>query len=408
MNKKERKLILMNHRQMILSTIKGEPTEYIPFIPRLDNWYNANKKNGTLPDKYKNATLREITDDLDLGYHSIIPAFRDLEDDNDDVDLGLCFHKFRARLYTVELRGVERKVVREPKGITTVEYITPYGTIRTKVRFDEEMRKSGATLSVTIEHAIKSIDDFEAIAYIFENAEVKPNYEYFKEYKENFIGDRGVAVGYCSVCASPMHYLLKELMAVDTFYYELYDHPAEMEELANRLQGFCDKIFNVSADSPAELILSGANYDSALTTPPIFKKYIAPVLKKQAKILHDKGKFLVTHTDGENAGLLDLYLESDIDVADSICPAPMTSHTLKEIKEAFGGKITIWGGIPSISVLGNSMSEYDFDKYLDNTLESIGRGDHIIFSIADTTPPGAKFERILKIAKKIKEFGPVR
>jgi hypothetical protein len=74
----------------------------------------------------------------------------------------------------------------------------------------------------------------------------------------------------------------------------------------------------------------------------------------------------------------------------------------------FDEKITIWGGIPSISVLETSMSDVEFEKYLDMTLESIGRGDHIIFSIADTTPAGAKFERLVRIAEKVREFGPVK
>jgi hypothetical protein len=59
-------------------------------------------------------------------------------------------------------------------------------------------------------------------------------------------------------------------------------------------------------------------------------------------------------------------------------------------------------------VLENSMSNYEFEKFLDMTLAGIGSGDHIILSIADTTPPAASFERILKIAEKAKQFGPVR
>jgi hypothetical protein len=398
----------MNHKQLILSTLKGESTEAIPYIPRLDIWYNANSRNGTLPGKYKNATLLEIVDDLDLGYHSIIPAFRDFADKEGDVDIGLCIHTFRSILYSVELQGIDKKITRQPDGLTVVEYGTPHGTIRTGVKYDEQMRKGGATLSATLEHAVKGLDDFEALAYIFENAKVKPNYLYFQEYKDSVVGDRGVAVGYANIFACPMHFLLKELMSVETFFYELYDHPEEMEWLAGKLSGFCDKVFEISSNSPAELILSGGNYDSTITTPPIFKKYIAPELKKQADILHAKGKYLVTHTDGENTGLLDSYLESGFDVADSICPDPMTRLTLKEVKDKLNGKITIWGGIPSISVLEDSMTEYEFEKYMNMTLESIGRGDHLIFSIADTTPPGAKFDRIIKIAKMIKDFGPVK
>lgn len=398
----------MDYKELILSTLRGEPTDTVPFIPRLDIWYNANKRNGTLPFKYRNATLMEITDDLGLGFHSIIPQFRDFEYDNGDIDTGLGIYRFRNMLYTVSFNEIEQKISREPDGMNRVEYITPYGNIRTCFRYDDEMRRNGSTLAVILEHAVKGVQDFEALAYIFKHAEVKPDYSHFKEYKEAVIGKKGIAVGYSSVCASPVHYLLKELMAVDTFFYMLNDYPEEMEWLAGKLSGFCSRIFLIAANSPAELILSGANYDSSITNPPFFDKYIADELKKQADMLHGMGKFLVTHTDGENAGLLDSYLACGFDVADSICPAPMTRLTLKEIREKFESKITIWGGIPSISMLENAMSEYEFDRYIDSLLGSIGGGDHIILSIADTAPPATKFDRIIKTAQKVRQFGPVR
>jgi hypothetical protein len=398
----------MNFEKLIYSTLKGENTETVPFIPRLDIWYSANKINGTLPAKFKNASLRDITDELELGYHSVVPLFRDFNNENDDNDIGLGIYRFKAIPYRVILNNVERKVIRQSNGLTEVEYTTPKGVIKTGVVYDETMRKNGASLHVTKEHAIKGIQDFDALAFIFENAEVKPNYSYFTEYKKSIIGNRGVAVGFSSLCVSPMHFLMKDLMAIDNFYYTLFDHPEEMENLANRLSGYCNKIFDIAANSPAEIILSGANYDQSFTPPDFFEKYITPELKKQSKILHQKGKYLLTHTDGENFGLLDLYLQSEFDIADSICPFPTTSLTLKETKETFGGKITIWGGIPFNIVLENSMSEYEFEKFLNMTLAGIGSGDHLILSIADTTPPGAKFERILKIAERVKQFGPVR
>lgn len=398
----------MNYKQLIFSTLRGEPTETIPYIPRLDIWYNANKSNGTLPEKYKNAALRDITDDLGLGYHCVVPQFRDYINEDGDIHLGLGIYQFKTILYKVILHNTDYTVSRSGAGLTSVEYRTPYGKITTGVMYNDEMRKSGATLACTIEHAIKDVRDFKAIAYIFENIEVIPDYSHYMELKESVVGDRGIATGYANIHASPMHFILKELMSPEIFFYELYDHPEEMEWLAEKLSGYCGKTFSAAADSPAEVILSGANYDSSIISPPFFKKYVTPHLKKQSGYLHEKGKYLLTHTDGENHGLLYEYLESEIDIADSICPAPMTSLSLKQIKESFKGKITIYGGIPSISVLENSMSEYEFEKYLEKTLESVGKGDHIIFSIADTTPPGAKFERILRIAEKVREFGPVK
>jgi hypothetical protein len=124
-------------------------------------------------------------------------------------------------------------------------------------------------------------------------------------------------------------------------------------------------------------------------------------------MLHTEGKYLLTHTDGENTGLLDLYLASGFDIADSICPAPMTRLTFKEVYDHFNGRITIMGGIPSVILLRDSMSDYEFEAYLDRFFAELGQGDHLILGISDTTPPAAEFERLNKIAEYIRRFGPV-
>ena len=120
------------------------------------------------------------------------------------------------------------------------------------------------------------------------------------------------------------------------------------------------------------------------------------------------GKFVATHTDGENQMLLDKYVAAEIDIADSICPAPMTKVSLKETRKIFGEKVTIWGGIPSIATLKESMSDHDFYRLVEDTLEAIGKGDHMILSVADTLPPAADFNRLLYLKKKAEEFGPVK
>ena len=50
----------MTHRERILKAIKGEMPDRIPFAPRLDLWYSANQRAGTLPEKYKNMTADQI------------------------------------------------------------------------------------------------------------------------------------------------------------------------------------------------------------------------------------------------------------------------------------------------------------------------------------------------------------
>lgn len=395
----------MNYRDRILATLQGEPTDCLPFVPRFDLWYKANKKRGTLPDKYKNASLMDIVIDMDIGYHCVVPDFEDYIDPLDIVDRALGIYRLRTLPYTTKLRNIKRNIKYEGD-YTSIEYITPVGNIKAKVLFNETMQEAGITVSHIAEHVIKNAKDYETVSYIFENIEIIPTYDKYLILKEE-IGERGVVVAPGSVGGSPMHYIEHELMPYDQFFYHFYDYSQKLNGLANSIDKYYQKLVKILSQSPAEIIHIGSNYDNHVTWPPFFEKHITPFLSAAADTLHNKGKFLLSHTDGENKGLLSCYLASKIDIADSICPMPMTSLTLKEIREVFSNKITVWGGIPAVSVLDKSMNDYQFEEYINNLFEDISKGDHLILSISDAIPPDANFSRIKQIAKLAKEFGPV-
>jgi len=389
----------------MLCTLRGKPTDMIPWAPRLDLWYNANKHAGTLPAKYRNATLRDITDDLDFGYHAIVPQFKDLRNSHDDLHRALGIYNLWTMPYSTRLQNVD-VAMRTEGDKTHVAYHTPVGTIATTVVYDESMRKAGASITHISEHAIKGYKDYPAVEYIFENAEVVPNFAGYQEFAD-YVGDRGIAAAFLSLAASPMHLLQRELMPMELFFYELHDHPEELTRCAASIGGYFERMFDVCSRSPSDLFLLGANYDTSVTYQPFFSEHITPWLKKFANMLHLTDKFLLTHTDGENTDLLDCYLESEIDVADSICPVPMTKLTFKEVREHFRSRITIMGGIPSICLLEDSMPDGKFEAYLESFFSDLGSGDHLILGISDTTPPAADFERIKSIGERVRSFGPV-
>ena len=84
----------------------------------------------------------------------------------------------------------------------------------------------------------------------------------------------------------------------------------------------------------------------------------------------------------------------------------MTKLHLDEVRNMFGDEITIWGGLPSICVLKESMNDNEFERYIDSFFRELGDGKHIILSFADTTPPDARFDRIKKVAEMAKQFKP--
>jgi hypothetical protein len=394
----------MTHKERMLRAARGEWADRLPFAPRLDLWHNSNIRRRRLPPRYgPKTTTAEIANDLGVAHHRIIPEFLKTRTPDDTIDRGLGIFRLRGFAYRAELTGVDR-VVREEDGATVVEYHTPVGSVSCKMTLTDEMLDSGASITWLNEHVIKRPEDYRVVGYIFRNIRVTPDYESYREFQRE-VGDVGLAVAHGVGSASPVQHLMRDLVDGTQFYYELADRPKEVQQLVEDLTPFYDQLVHVLAGSPAEAVMMGANYDDTITYPPLFKQHILPWLQRWADILHAGGKIFMSHCDGENEGLLDLLAASGIDVAESVCAPPMVQCSLAATRRAFGGRITIFGGVPSVALLEESMSEEEFEAHMRGLFAEIAPGDRFILGVSDMVPPDAKWERLVRIAEMVDQCG---
>lgn len=394
----------MNHHERMLATIRGEPTDQIPWAPRMDLWYVAQRARNALPGEYTGLNSVEIAKLMGVTCHAMGADYS--RPGRGETSLrGLGQDNHRDFPYRVELHDMPVETDDDPENMRT-RIRTPAGEVFTHLHRTRQMAMDGISLPFFKSHAIQSVDDFEKVAQIFEHLEVIPTPEAYRDFQQ-YIGERGIAVARGSVAASPIHLMLHELMAMDQFFYLLQDEPQAMHELAERMTPFFESILDALLASDAEVIFWGANYDQDLTWPAFFEAEIVAWLKKVSDRAHAAGKFLLTHTDGENKDLLPFYPSCGIDVADSVCPAPMTKCTLKELRAGMGPTTTIWGGIPSVSLLDNSMSDAVFKSYLDELFDSLGTGDHLILGVSDNVPPDVNMKRLEEIKERVESFGAV-
>jgi hypothetical protein len=392
----------MTDRERVLTTIRGEAPDRIPWIPRLDFWHRARRYQNTLPPALADLTLPQIADHLSVGCYASIPDFTDCASDDDMIDRGLGIFRLNVLPYRTELRNVDRRVQRNGRE-TTVEYHTPAGVVRTAYTFTAEMLDAGASMSWQTLLPIREPADFEAVGYIFENLDVRPNPDGYLARRDE-VGERGVAVGWLSGTACPIHHVMKELMTVETFFYALADYPEKVFRLCERMTPFFDRIREIGAGTPAEVLLLGANYDDSITHPKFFESYILPALQSYAETLHARGKYLMTHTDGENRRLMALYLRAGFDIADSVCPHPMTRLSLDEYLEAFAGHVTIWGGIPSTLLCPDSTPEEQFRRKIDALIERHGHRPRFILGVSDMVTADAEWSRLEYITERIQRI----
>ncbi|MCL4864028.1 MAG: hypothetical protein KJZ93_31760 [Caldilineaceae bacterium] len=394
----------MTHRQRMLATIRGEPTDQLPWAPRMDLWYIAQRARGTLPPEFAGLHMVEVAELLGVACHSIggdmtLPGGRD----NSLRGLGIDNHPDYP--YRVELRNLPIESTDDGEHLRT-RICAPAGELFLHLFRSQGMARDGISLPFVKSYAIRSVDDFEAVAQVFEHLDLIPTPESYRTFQRR-IGEQGLAVARGPVAASPMHLILHELVAMDQFFYLYHDERPALHALAKRMEPFFEAALEALATCDAEVIFWGANYDQDLTWPPFFEAEIAPWLKKVSDRLHAAGKFVLTHTDGENKRLLPLYPACGFDVAESFCPAPMTKVTLAEMLEGLRPKTTVWGGVPSVALLDDAMTDTVFARHLDELFASIGPGDHLILGVSDNVPPDANLERLAEIKQRVEAFGPI-
>ena len=367
----------MTDRQRLLAIIAGKRPDRIPWIPRLAIWYAAHAGRGTLPPKYEGWSLRDIERDLGLGH----PA-RD------------------GRVFRAELRDIE--VETEQTGTERVtRYITPLGAVSTRERHSPELARGGIATWQQQAHLIQGPQDYPVVEYIIAHTAIVPTYDEYLAYEAE-VGQEGLPL--VSIGPDPMYRVLRELIGFNHAFYHLRDYPDQFEHLLGVLNDQAARIQQVTLDSPARLILHGEHFDSQMTPPYLFARYMVPYFRPFAERLHARDKVLVCHADADLSLLLDLIVEAGYDMAECFVTAPMVPLTLQQARAAWGTDVIIWGGIPSV-LLCEPVQDAEFEAYMQQLFRTIAPGDAFILGVADNVMAEAQLSRIERISEMVREHG---
>ena len=394
----------MTHKERILMAARGEMPDALPYVPRFDLWYNANSWGNTLPDEYKGMTADEIARSEGWALHKVVPELLKVDSPEENLHRGLGLYSLKENGYRVTFSANVDVRVQEDADIKRIEYHTPIGTVRVVETITEEMKAAGASITWLEERAIKDVGDYRILKYIFENIKIIPDYDRYRKWQAE-IGDDGVAVLMGSFAPSPVQHIQRDLLEATDFFYHYNDFQKEMQDLAEGIEHVYEQLLQVVADSPAEVVLWGANYDDMITYPSYYQEELQPWLQKASQVLEEKGKLVLCHTDGENRGLMDLIRNSGFHIAEAVCPYPMMRVKIEEYYQQWGDKVTIFGGIPQSLLSEETASEEEFQSYIDHFLKAVAPGRRIIVGVADTTPPNADFFRLRRLGDRVQNEG---
>ena len=367
----------MNNRQRLLAILAGRPPDRVPWIPRLELWYRARQLSHSMPEKWEGWTLRDIERDLGLG----TPARN-------------------GSIFQVEHRGVEIAERREGGKLIT-EYRTPVGMVRSVTVYTPDLDAQGLPGRVA-EFPLKGPADYRVWEWIVEHTHYVADYDAYRAYDAE-IGDDGLPM--VSVGDVPFHEFAQRLAGYEYAYYQLADHRTEVEHLLAVMHEVQrERLWPVIAASPAKLLLHGVHLSSQFTPPSLFAKYVLPYYAEFMPLVHAQGMRVAMHADNDTSAILGLIEQAGWDMAECFVTAPMAPLTLAEARRAWGTRVIIWGGLPSL-LLSPSVPEQVFRSHLDQIFRDISPGDAFILGAADNVMPDSLIERVAWVSEVLEKRG---
>ena len=362
----------MTERERLLSVLKGQKPDKMPWYADLSYLYNSMEIRGILEDKYKG----------EVGYLNFYK----------DLGAGICFYA-----PFVWKSHLDKKITyseSKTKEFHVCEYFTPIGNLRSVQKY------SPSTYSWAYqEHFVKDINDLRVMVYIFENTRYSENYREFNRIDELWSG-HGIATGIAPISVAPLQKRLARWAGVEKTVELYMDEPEEFEESMCRIQDAENEVFDILCGSSAVYVEFAENLSSEITGKTFFEKYNMPYYKKRIEQLHKVGKYVGIHIDGILGTCLPLLEPCGFDVAEAVTPFPVGDIKLEDIRETAGASIVIWGGLPGALFSPSYTDEY-FRSHLEKVLDVFKDDTRFVMGVADQVPPDGLEHRIKLVREMI-------
>ena len=132
-------------------------------------------------------------------------------------------------------------------------------------------------------------------------------------------------------------------------------------------------------------------------SPQAFAKIYAPGMKRQCDIHHELGLPCLFHSCGNNRVILDQMVDAGMDAYQAIQPL----ERIHEIKQLFGDRLTLWGGVSTHTLCSGTPDEVRHQTLF--TLKHCAPGGGLILSSSHSVvvrTPRCNYETMLETVRQ--------
>ncbi len=137
-----------------------------------------------------------------------------------------------------------------------------------------------------------------------------------------------------------------EALGFDNALKYIYTNPSFLRKVLDDSTEYVVELGKASIDLGAEIVLEWDDYayrHGPMMSPKHWKEFIFPCLKRVADEFHQKGAFLMVHSDGDIRLLMDMIIEAGVDIIQPL--QPDAGMDIIEVAERWGDDICLVGNI---------------------------------------------------------------
>lgn len=273
-------------------------------------------------------------------------------------------------------------------------------TIRTPVGKVSQVAQLDAAYGSTwiLEHYIKRPEDYRVMEFVYRDVVYHDNYQAIRETQEALGGDGLVMV---RVAKGPIQEMLYQMMGMERFAIDLYERRDLVDSLYDVMVNRYDELYDLAAESPAEILQSSDNITSDVVGRERFRRYCLPCYERYMRRLRGTGKRLAVHMDGRLRSLMGAIGEAPFDIVEAFTPAPTGDVSVKEAREAWPSK-ALWLNFTSSVHLESSAAIAAHTRQL---IEEAGTKRGFAIGITEDVPVEHCVRSLRAITRAIQEAG---
>jgi len=367
----------LSSRERMMAAIECRESDYVPLCFMIFSALkNRCKGQGEFIEKQLEMGLDVV---VDLLSEPPVPQ----EEHTDLHGLSLRFDpRVQVKEWREDRTGSERPLLHK-------EYVTPSGTLNTIINKAEDWPYDDHVpffddylIPRSKKFLITKPDDLRHLEYLLvppSNKETRRFRETSRQTKK-FADDRGLLVtagwgvgmdAACWICG------IEELMLASIYNPEFVDEIAELIARWNQAR------MEIILDTGIDIYVRRGWYESTDFWPPdLYRRFILPSLQKEVQMTHEAGAKFGYIMTTSTMPLLDILVESGIDVLIGIDPVQGVGTDLPELKRKLNGKICMWGGINGFVTVEMGSKE-EIENAVETAINILAPGGGFILSPVD-------------------------